>query len=337
MFLYYTMGAVMKEFCDIIGNIETLREQILECVREYEKKKCHLLTHKKRLQNFLQEIKNFEGKNLIVETIELLDKEQESYNRIIQLFSEVVNEFSLISSTNCLEDDATKKIDSGIELLEAQEQVRKRIARELHDSAVQSLTGLIYKIELCTKLLEKDPTRVKLELQIAIGSLKTVIEDMRSTIYNLRPTMISEKSFDYSVKMHIDNLRIKYPNITFQYKSNGVHKRVKDIYCLTLLRIVQEACQNAVNHSNAKLIQVKVTYLDEKLILNISDNGRGFDCKCIGEKVSQSEHFGLSIMKERAQLINANFMIKSSESEGTTVQIEVPEVYNDEGDNNGSN
>ncbi|HAU84886.1 MAG TPA: hypothetical protein DCW90_05105 [Lachnospiraceae bacterium] len=336
MFLYYTVGANMKEFCDIIENIEILRGRFLEYANEYEEKRCHILAYIERLQNYLHEIKNCKGENLIVETIELLEQEQKSYNKAIQLFGDVIEELNSITSINNIDENTAKKLNSGIEVLETQEQIRKRIARELHDSAVQSLTGLIYKTELCTKLLEKDPTRVRLELQIIIGSLKTVIEEMRSTIYNLRPTMVSEKSFDYSVKMHMDNLKIKYPNITFQYMRNGVKKKIKDIYCLTLLRIVQEACQNAVNHSDAKLIKVKVTYLDEKLILIISDDGKGFDCEYVEEKVSQCEHFGLSIMKERAQLMNANFMIKSSESKGTTVQIEVPEVYSDEGDKNGS-
>lgn len=336
MFLYYTMGAVMKEFCDIVENIEFLREQFLEYAKGYEKKEYHILTHIKKLQNYLHEMKDCEGKELIVDTIELLDEKQKYYNQVNQLFSDVADELSSISSINYSVGNYTRESNSGIKVLEAQEQVRKRIARELHDSAVQSLTGLIYKTELCTKLLEKDPTRVRLELQIMIASLKTVIEDMRNTIYNLRPTMVSDKNFNYSVKMHIDNLRIKHPNITFQYKENGVSKQVKDVYCLTLLRIVQEACQNAVNHSNAKLIQVKVTYLSEKLVLNITDNGKGFDWKKAEREVSQCGHFGLSIMKERAQLLNANFMIKSNEGEGTTIQIEVPEVYSDEGDKNGS-
>lgn len=331
------MGAVMKEFCDIVENIEFLREQFLEYSKGYEEKKSHILIHIKKLQNYLHEMKDCEGKELIVDTIELLDEEQKRYNQVVQLFNEAADELSSISSINYSVENVTRELNSGIKVLEAQEQVRKRIARELHDSAVQSLTGLIYKTELCTKLLEKDPTRVRLELQIMIGSLKTIIEDMRSTIYNLRPTMVSDKNFNYSVKMHIDNLRVKHPNITFTYKEDGVSKKVKNIYCLTLLRIIQEACQNAINHSNAKLIQVKITYLSEKLVLSITDNGKGFDWKKAEREVNQCEHFGLSIMKERAQLLNANFMIKSSEGEGTTVQIEVPEVYSDEGDKNGAN
>lgn len=236
------------------------------------------------------------------------------------------------------EEEMEKYNDSmGLKFLEIQEEERKRVARELHDSTVQNLTSLIYKAELCSKVLEVDPVRVRLELQVMISSLKSIIEEMRNTIYDLRPTVLEEYNFSQYIEKHINNLIISHPNISFQFKVNGVSKKVKSIYCLTLLRIIQEACQNAIKHANAKSIVVELTYYDAYIGIKIFDNGNGFDVEQVNEKLENEGHFGMSIMKERAQLLGGELTIRSQKDKGTVVTINVSKVYYVEGEEDGSN
>ena len=91
-----------------------------------------------------------------------------------------------VCNSNKLDGGLNEDVN-GLKLLETQEIERKRIARELHDSTVQNLTNLVHKTELCTKLVDLDPIRAKLELQTMINTIKTTINDMRNIIYDLRP------------------------------------------------------------------------------------------------------------------------------------------------------
>ena len=93
-----------------------------------------------------------------------------------------------------------------LKLLETQELERQRIARELHDSSVQCLTGLVHKTELCTKLLELDPPRCRLEMLSMTKSLRSIIEEMRQMIYDLHPMSMDDIGFDDVIEREIKGL-----------------------------------------------------------------------------------------------------------------------------------
>lgn len=224
----------------------------------------------------------------------------------------------------------------GLGILKAQEEERKRVARELHDSAVQNLTSLIYKAELCSKVLEVDPTRVKLELQIMIVSLKNIIEEMRNTIYDLRPPMIEDRRLDLCIQNYVNRLGILYPNMLFKLEVKETPREVKSVYSITLLRIVQEACQNAIKHADAKSIVLELIYEKDFIEINVIDNGKGFSKEVNVDDMGEQAHFGMSIMTERINLLGGKLKIHSKKNEGTVVSIKVSKVYYGEGDKDDS-
>ena len=208
--------------------------------------------------------------------------------------------------------------------LEEQELDRNRIARDLHDSTVQNLTMLMHKTELCTKLLNLDNVRVMLELQTMIENIKMTIDDMREIIYNLRPMSLSNLGLAATLESYCTHIKRNH-NIETDFVLTGEEPNILQIQKITLYRIVQEACNNIVKYAKATKIQIELTFLEQQIEVVIRDNGIGFDKEKKMKQISdQLQGFGLSIMRERTNLLEGQFDIQSTPKKGTTVRITVP-------------
>ncbi len=258
---------------------------------------------------------------------------------------DIENQYQNVSKNSILEEDIydlnsinLNQIDSsfGISALESYENERKRIARDLHDSTVQNLTNLMYKTELCTKLIDIDSVRAKLELQTMIRTIKGTIADMRNIIYDLRPMSLDDLGLVSTVEKYINEKKSSH-NVNIEFKVNEEKYDVLPIINLTIFRIVQEATNNAIKHGKAKKILIDLFYGDDSIVLTISDNGIGFNES--SPKVSDGKinsGFGLSIMKERVLLLSGQLNIESSNNKGTKIKVVVP-IRNYMGDNNEDN
>ena len=209
-------------------------------------------------------------------------------------------------------------------LLQTVEGERQRIARDLHDTTVQSLTSLLHKTELCIKLLDMDPIRCRLELSSQGKILKDIINELRNMIYNLRPMSFDDIGFDVTVERALDKIK-QNNNIRCNFKIVGEPYSVDSLISLTLLRVIQESGSNSIKHGHAKLIDVVLSYEENQLVLTIEDDGDGFDVSSIPETTrSDNSGFGLSMMKERIFLLSGNIEIKSKPGEGCTIKVSVP-------------
>ncbi|MGN0505216.1 MAG: sensor histidine kinase [Lachnospiraceae bacterium] len=215
--------------------------------------------------------------------------------------------------------------DYSTKLLETQELDRNRIARDLHDSTVQSLTTLVHQTEFCSKLLDIDPVRVKLELQSMIEMIRSIINDMREIIYDLRPMSLNNIGLDAAIDSYCTRIK-KNEDLNISLKVEGEEKKLSSIVRVTLYRIMQEACNNIIKHAAAHRVFVSITYDEEKIKLEVEDDGVGFDIEKIEENTEEDElhGFGLSIMRERANLLNGTFSITSQPGKGTKITVIVP-------------
>ena len=277
----------------------------------------------KDLSAFVEQVK---------QNIESLQREQDKLIEKIEGIKTAINiieEHINISTEN--EDstnDATENnmlvYDKGLSILEAQEIERQRIARDLHDSTVQNLTSLVHKAELCVKLIEIDSIRAKLELNAMSNTIKTVINEMRGIIYNLKPMSLDDIGLTVTVERYASRL-MDLNNINIYVKSNEETKEIHPVIKLTLFRIIQEACNNVIKHANATMINIDIIYEDHKVNVSIRDNGNGFSMNHpASECQGQSSSFGLSIMKERISLLSGTVDIKSKKGHGTTVTVSAP-------------
>lgn len=209
-------------------------------------------------------------------------------------------------------------------ILETQENERQRISRELHDYTVQNLTSLVHKTELCTKLVDMDPIRCKLELNVMTKTLREIINDTRQMIYNLRPMSFDDIGLDVTIERALDKLEnSETKKISFSVE--GESYQIKPVIGITLLRIIQEGCSNAICHANASLIRVVLRYKPNYITVLIEDDGSGFDVDDIQkEEKSDNSGFGLSMMKERVYLLSGSIEINSELNVGTKIVVEVP-------------
>lgn len=214
----------------------------------------------------------------------------------------------------------------GIKILEQQENERQRIARELHDSTVQVLTNLVHKTELCTKIMDVDLIRAKLELEIINNTIRYTINDMRNIIHDLRPMAFDDFGLDVTLERVVGQIKAN-TDIQIHVDVTGNKKPLSSVVSLTLVRIMQEACNNSIKHSEAENVYITFLYGEEAVTLTVKDDGKGFDAKNIDQnKEGQNKGFGVSIMKERALLLSGDLKIVSGKGKGTLITVTVPIV-----------
>lgn len=265
------------------------------------------------LSSELEELENELNILLLKEsqTIELIDK----IHFIVKQISK---------ETNVIDYNLNESDDFRINLLEYQEIDRKRIARDLHDTTVQNLTNLVHKTELCSKLVDIDTVRVKLELQTMIGTIRNTINELRTIIYDLRPMSLDDLGLVVTIEQYVNKLMIN-SDLVINFNVENEEVKLLPIINLAIFRVIQEACSNVIKHARAKKIDINLSYSNESLDLSIEDDGIGFNfVETIKNDNSNISNFGLSIMKERIYLLSGKIDFITKEGKGTKILIKIP-------------
>ena len=221
--------------------------------------------------------------------------------------------------------------NKNLTILDIQEKERIRIARELHDSSLQNLTHIIHEIELSSKFIDQDPIRAKLELISCSQNLKHTIDEIRDTIFNLRPMSFDDLGFRQCIENFVDVCKKQFKDLQIEYEIDDIdiiNKEETNLYLVTLYRVIQEAVFNSLKHSEAKKLTILIRDKGSKLLVDVIDNGKGFLVDNIVKDMdNKGKHFGLSIMKERIYLLHGSIKIDSQLDMGTTIKIIVPKPY----------
>lgn len=213
---------------------------------------------------------------------------------------------------------------NGINFVKEQEYERKRIARELHDSTVQMLTNLVHKCEICSKFIDVDAIRTKLELEVMSKTLKDTINDLRNVIYNLRPMSFDDMGLEITFNKIVSQAK-RDSDIDIKLQIKGEKKDIDEIQAITLVRVLQEAISNSKKYSKAKIINVELIYDKEYVTVAVKDDGIGFDKSNIKRpEENELSGFGLSMMKERVCLLDGKLRILSEPGKGTEITVTLP-------------
>jgi len=256
----------------------------------------------------------------ILHDIDNVKLEQDSIAHKIDELNSVIK----IAKSNIIKTEESISDTYGITLLEIQENERQRISRELHDSTVQNLTGIVHKAELCSKLIDIDPIRCKLELTMMSRTLRDIINDTRQMIYDLRPMSFDDIGLDITIERALDKIKNDM-SCNIGFKVEGEPYAIKPVVGITILRIIQEACNNAIKYAESSIISVKLIYEDDSISISIEDDGNGFDIdKLDTSSRNDNSGFGLSMMKERVYLLSGEIDIQSKEDVGTRIIVRVP-------------
>ena len=208
----------------------------------------------------------------------------------------------------------------GIGALRAAEAERRRIARELHDDAAQRLSSLLIQLRLARRA--SDPDRREALLDELREQLLGSAEMVRQIARGLRPPEIEDVGLATAIRSHVRN-QFAHADVTVSLELAEVDEALDVEERLALYRIVQEALSNVLRHAGADRVGIELRRDAERLVLEVMDDGRGFDPEQVGNEGSPG--LGLVGMEERAHLIGAELEVRSEPGEGTTVRIAITE------------
>lgn len=216
-------------------------------------------------------------------------------------------------------DEATRLRAS--QIINAQEQERKRIARELHDETSQMLTSLLISLAI----LEKSVTTQEASDRIADTRKLThqTLRAIRNLSIDLRPSALDDLGLLPALRWYLKEYQQKCA-IEVEFNERGFHERLPAEMETVLYRIVQEALTNIARHSNARKVMITMKEDRESVYATITDDGQGFDVGAIRKSPDQERGLGLVGMNERAVLLDGTLDILSIPGHGTTVKVRIP-------------
>jgi signal transduction histidine kinase len=199
---------------------------------------------------------------------------------------------------------------------------RTRIARDLHDSLLQSFQGLILQLQAILNMLPARTAEAAKALGLALDRADQAIDEGRAAVQRLRTPALMEVDIVSALKALAEDTTTAQP-VEFRVVLEGKTRPLVPLVRDEAHRIAQEAFRNAVQHANAGAIEAELTFGDRTFILRIRDDGVGFD----PERLEHSErggHWGVRGMRERAAAINGKLEVWSEKGAGTEIELTVP-------------
>lgn len=209
------------------------------------------------------------------------------------------------------------------EVTKAQEDERKRIARELHDDTIQDLVVLAREIDEITDVKHKLTDEDKDRLEELRQQVNTVISNVRSISQDLRPPTLDRLGLVPALEWLGSNINAR-SGINVGVKVFGEERKLSNDVELLLFRVVQEALSNVWRHSGANDAKVLVEFTKRRMQITIVDNGQGFEPPEVTDDLVKRGRLGLAGMQERMKLLGGSIKIESKPGNGTTVVVKAP-------------
>jgi signal transduction histidine kinase len=202
----------------------------------------------------------------------------------------------------------------------AQEEERRRLARELHDETIQSLIALGHRVEMVQKALDKDPDRARQRLAELSELVNETQQEVRRFSRALRPLYLEDLGLTPALEMLAQEVE-RQSGLTISLRIEGTVRRLAPDVELTAYRITQEGLSNVVRHAQAQNVWLTINFTPDGLKLRLSDNGQGFEPPVNPADLAPQGHFGLMGIHERALLFGGQLEIHSKPGEGATVEV----------------
>lgn len=216
-------------------------------------------------------------------------------------------------------EDAFKKQQLGIWIVQAQEEERRKIARELHDGPAQSLANLVMRLNLIERLWDEDQEWAKREVNALTEMVRENITEVRRVIFDLRPMALDDLGLVPALKRYLADYPDKH-EIEVHFLFFGEERRLPLPVEVALFRLTQEALSNVKKHAEVNEALVKLEIAPRFVTVVVKDDGRGFDVR----KASGKGRYGLLGIQERVELFGGEFKIKSRLGHGTQVIVNIP-------------
>jgi signal transduction histidine kinase len=195
---------------------------------------------------------------------------------------------------------------------------RNRLARDLHDSVVQKLFGIVLTAQSAATLLDRSADGARTEVERLQALAQEAIAELRSLVFQLRPAAIETEGLAAALAKHVDVLeRVHRLPIAFEQTGDP---RLRPGVDEELFKVAQEALHNALRHAQARQVRVRLDERPDAVALSVADDGRGFDPDA---PALRSRSLGLTSMEERAHGLGGTLRIVSAPGAGTTIDLEL--------------
>lgn len=259
-------------------------------------------------------------------TNETLQREHEGLRRAVRQLDQLVRQIDMSSAT--LSGNAEGDVaDPWVQALRAQaimgrEEERFRLAREVHDGPAQVLANSMMGLEHCRTLLQGARLeRLGEVLSQLSDASREGLTEVRQFIADLRPGKLDEQGLVIALGDYIRRYRDAV-SATVSFEADPLPRLPAETE-IVLYRIVQESLQNARKHARGSAVHVTLTVRQNQLRLTIRDEGPGFDTRVVARRAGR-ESWGLTSMRERAELVGARFIVTSRPGHGTEVTVSLP-------------
>ncbi|MFJ6567376.1 GAF domain-containing sensor histidine kinase [Streptomyces sp. NPDC091292] len=196
---------------------------------------------------------------------------------------------------------------------------RSRLAHELHDAVSQKLFSLRLTAQAAAALVDRDPTRAKGELHQVAALAAEAADELRAAVVELRPAGLDEDGLAATLRTHAHVLdRAHSARITF---TSGALRALPAAQEEAMLRVAQEALHNALRHSGADRVDIRLERHGQGAVLRVTDDGTGFEPRAVRRA---GRHLGLVSMRDRAGGVGGTLTVTSAPGKGTTIEMEVP-------------
>lgn len=216
--------------------------------------------------------------------------------------------------------ESARSTQNSIEvMIQAQEQERQRLSRQMHDGPAQQLSNFILQTEIALRLFEIDQEQARQELNSLKAAASSTFQKVRDFIFDLRPMMLDDLGLVPTIKRYADYLAEKM-GVEISVSVTGSERRLQPYIEVVVFRAVQELLSNTALHSQASSIKVQLDITERQVRASVEDNGRGFDV----HSVPGEAELTLKAIRERMDLLGGTFDMDSAPGQGARFAFTVP-------------
>lgn len=209
-------------------------------------------------------------------------------------------------------------------MVEVEEDARKKLARDLHDGPTQSVAAIAMRMSYIARLFQTAPKQVPDELRKVEELARRTTHEIRHMLFTLRPLVLETQGLRAALEQLAQKVQEMHNQAVAVRVGAGVENYLDAHQQGVIFYIIEEAVNNARKHAQAALVNISVTKRDDMIIVQVADNGQGFNTGAVRANYDQRGSLGMVNMRERAALLDATLSVDSMEGKGTVITVVVP-------------
>jgi signal transduction histidine kinase len=209
-------------------------------------------------------------------------------------------------------------------IVEVEEEARKKLARDLHDGPTQSVAAIAMRMSIIYRMLERTPDEVPAELKKIEDIARKTTKEIRHMLFTLRPLVLENQGLSAALDQLAEKMKETHDQPVAVKVSREAERALDSTQQGVIFYIIEEAAGNARKHAKAKLITVTVNRQEDIVLVQIADNGVGFDTRAVEANYDSRGSLGMVNLRERTELLGGTLRIESALGRGTTITVLVP-------------